>query len=74
MAHSHYIPPLQVWSLRGTDTLPPIRFHGFPGFQYPSGMWANGSLLVTYSVNKEDIAITRVALDAITPPAPAPVL
>jgi hypothetical protein len=47
------------------DTLPPIRFHGYPGFQYPSGMWVDGQLYVTYSMNKEDIAITRVSLGAL---------
>ena len=51
----------RVWNLRGSDTLPPIRYHGYPGFQYPSGMpTADGRLLVAYSVNKEDIAVTSV--------------
>lgn len=54
----------RVWSVRGTDTLPPVRFHGFPGFQYPSGMPSiDGTrLLLTYSVNKEDIAVSSVRL------------
>ena len=50
-----------VYSLRDDSTLPPPRFHGFPGFQYPAGMvTAQGELLVVYSVNKEDIALTRL--------------
>ena len=56
-----------AWSLRGEDTLPPIRFHGVPGFQYPSGMQtADGQrLLVAYSVNKESIAVTSVPLESL---------
>ena len=52
----------RVWSVRGFDTLPPVRYHGFPGFQYPSGLWIGEELLLVYSVNKEDIALTRIAL------------
>ena len=35
-----------------------------PGFQYPAAMWreATGEMVVAYSVNKEDIAITRFPL------------
>jgi hypothetical protein len=51
--------------LRDSDTLPAIRFHGYPGFQYPSGVWVDGELFVAYSVNKEDIAVSRMALDQI---------
>ena len=55
-----------VWSLRGYDSLTPIRYHGFPGYQYPAGMpTADGRLLVTYSVNKEDIAVTSVPLGSL---------
>jgi hypothetical protein len=54
-----------VWSLRGSDTLPEIRYHGYPGFQYPSGVWVDGRLLVAYSVNKEDIAVSSMALGQI---------
>ena len=56
-----------AWSLRGEDSLPPIRFHGVPGFQYPSGMQtADGQrLLVAYSVNKESIAVTSVPLASL---------
>ena len=56
----------RAYSLRDDSTLPPPRFHGFPGWQYPAGMvTADGELLVVYSVNKEDIALTRVALEHI---------
>lgn len=34
-------------------------------YQYPAGMSVNGTLYVSYSVNKEDIALTRVALSAL---------
>ena len=55
----------EVWSLR--DTPPPVRYHGVPGYQYPAGMpTADGKrLLVTYSVNKEDIAVTSVPLASL---------
>ena len=36
-------------------------------FQYPSAMWreATGEMIVAYSINKEDIAITRFQLSIL---------
>jgi hypothetical protein len=46
------------------------RFGGPPGFQYPSAMWRldgprGAEIIFSYSVNKEDIAISRFPLDAL---------
>ena len=55
----------KVHALRGVDTLPAIRYNGYPGYQYPSGVPVGDSLFIAYSVNKEDIAITKVSLGDI---------
>lgn len=57
--------------LRGADGLPALRHEGRykrPGYHYPKSVVWNGFLFVAYSVNKEDIAITRVPLAALTTP------
>jgi hypothetical protein len=35
------------------------------GFQYPSAVLARGALWVIYSIGKEDVAVTRIPLDAL---------
>lgn len=47
---------------------PPLRragLHKGPGFQYPSAIVADSVLWIVYSVNKEDIAVSRVPLPAL---------
>ena len=54
--------------LRGADSLPPLRHEGRykrAGYHYPKSVVWNGFLYVAYSVNKEDIAVTRVPLAAL---------
>jgi hypothetical protein len=38
-----------------------------PGFQYPSAMWiaSTGEMMVAYSINKEDIAVTKFPLSLL---------
>eukprot|EP00041_Stephanoeca_diplocostata_P037478 m.1420498 g.1420498 ORF g.1420498 m.1420498 type:complete len:164 (+) comp25045_c1_seq36:1692-2183(+) len=61
----------QVYALRVcvTPDCEP-RFGGPPGFQYPAAMWrttgvSEPEILFSYSVNKEDIAITRFPLSVL---------
>ena len=61
-------------STDGTDVNCHPRFSGggkLPGFQYPSAMWKlDGSrgpeIIFAYSVNKEDIALTRFPLSVFS--------
>lgn len=49
---------------------PPVRYPGLakgPGFQYPGAAVFNGNMYVTYSVGKEDIAVTRFPLRSVSP-------
>lgn len=54
--------------LRGQDQLPPMLFEGKYkriGYSYPKSYIWNNALWVSYAVNKEDIAVTRLALDQL---------
>lgn len=47
---------------------PPLRYKGLEktiGYQYPHSVVADNDLWVIYSVNKEDVEITRIPLDAL---------
>lgn len=47
---------------------PPLRYPGLEktiGYQYPHSVLADGDLWVIYSVNKEDIQVTRIPLDEL---------
>lgn len=47
---------------------PPLRYtggHKNPGFEYPSAIATDTDLWVVYSVNKEDVAITKVPLSSL---------
>jgi hypothetical protein len=53
------------WVIRGEPTTQRFKGKGKrDGWQYPSSMMWKNSLFVAYSVNKEDVAITRIALDS----------
>ena len=55
----------RAWLIRGEPTTQRFKGKGKrDGWQYPSSLVWNNSLFVAYSVNKEDVAITRIALDA----------
>ena len=56
----------QAIVLRGQDQLPAMRFAGKykrVGYSYPKSYIWNKALWVSYAVNKEDIAVTRLALE-----------
>jgi len=53
--------PAQVLR-RGAPALRHAGLHKGPGFQYPSAGLAENALWVVYSVNKEDIEISRIPL------------
>ena len=44
------------------------------GYQYPGALVWKGELWVAYSINKEDVAISRIPLDALAPPKQAQAL
>ena len=47
---------------------PPLRYRGLEktiGYQYPHSVVAENDLLVIYSVNKEDVEVTRIPLDEL---------
>ena len=53
------------WAAALLHGTPPLRYPGHAknrGFQYPSAMVLGNSLWVIYSINKEDVAISRVPL------------
>jgi hypothetical protein len=57
----------KVWAVAAGA--PPIRFPGAakgPGFQYPGAVWINNTLLVVYSINKEDIGLTAIPLQLLS--------
>lgn len=57
----------QAIVLRGRDQLPAMRFAGKykrKGYSYPKSYVWNNALWVSYAVNKEDIAVTRLVLEA----------
>ena len=39
--------------------------HKVDGWQYPNALVWNDMLIVAYSINKEDIAVTRIAMDSL---------
>ena len=52
--------------LRSVLELPPRRYEGKAktlGYSYPKAMVHNGKLYVSYSVNKEEVAVTRLPLE-----------
>ena len=56
----------RAWLIRGEPTQQ--RFQGqqkLDGWQYPAALIWRDSLYVAYSVNKEDVMITRIALSAL---------
>ncbi|MBD9370861.1 exo-alpha-sialidase [Xanthomonas sp. XNM01] len=58
----------RAFLLRGRSDLPALRHEGRykrPGYHYPKSLVWNGDLYVAYAVNKEDIAVTRVPLQAL---------
>lgn len=58
--------------IRGEDTRP--RFtgrHKLEGWQYPAAVVWKDHLVVAYSINKEDIGVTRIALADLRRAAPA---
>lgn len=56
----------RAWIIRGEPTTQRFKGKGKrDGWQYPSSLVWKNSLFVAYSVNKEDVAITRIALDAL---------
>ena len=60
----------RAFLLRGGDQLPAMRYpgrHKRAGFSYPKSVVWNGWLHVAYATNKEDIEISRVPLDRLTP-------
>jgi len=58
----------RAWRIRGEPTQQ--RFQGqqkLDGWQYPHALVWRDSLYVAYSVNKEDVRMTRIALKALSP-------
>ncbi len=59
------------WAAAIRHGIPPLRYPGDAknrGFQYPSAMVVGKSLWVIYSINKEDIAISRIPLSELPSP------
>jgi hypothetical protein len=57
-----------VWTVR--CDCPPVRepgWHKGHGFQYPDAVTVKEHLLVAYSLNKEDIGVSMIPLNAIAP-------
>ncbi|MAF65269.1 MAG: hypothetical protein CMJ84_06380 [Planctomycetes bacterium] len=55
----------RAWIIRGEPTTQRFKGKGKrDGWQYPSSVVWKNSLFVAYSVNKEDVAITRITLNA----------
>ena len=40
--------------------------HKLDGWQYPSALAWKGRLYIVYSINKEDVGVTRIALDKLS--------
>ena len=59
----------QAWIVRGEPTTQRFKGKGKrDGWQYPSSLVWKNSLFVAYSVNKEGVVITRIALDSFDKP------
>ncbi len=59
----------RAWIIRGEPTTQRFKGKGKrDGWQYPSSLVWKNSLFVTCSVNKEDVVITRIALDSFDKP------
>jgi len=59
------------WAAAIRHGTPPLRFPGHAkgrGFQYPSAIAVGKALWVIYSVNKEDVAVSRVPLEELGSP------
>ena len=55
----------RAWIIRGEPTSQRFKGKGKrDGWQYPSSLMWKKSLFVAYSVNKEDVSITRIELDS----------
>lgn len=61
----------KAWAVRNcVETSCQPRFGGYPGFQYPGAMWKldgprGPEIIFSYSVNKEDIAMSRFPLSVL---------
>lgn len=58
----------QAYLLRGGKSLPPMKYQGRykrEGFSYPKSIVWDGFVWVSYAVNKEDIAVTRVPVESL---------
>ena len=58
----------RAFVVRGEPT--DMRFKGkskLAGWQYPSAVAWRGWLYIAYSINKEDVGVTRIRLDALKP-------
>ncbi|HEX5410704.1 MAG TPA: exo-alpha-sialidase, partial [Terriglobia bacterium] len=77
-SHNNFRDPLVIslssdgktfaWAAAMLHGTPPLRYPGHAknrGFQYPSAMVVGASLWVIYSINKEDVAISRVPLSIL---------
>ena len=58
----------KAWAVRAGA--PPPRYAGYPGFQYPAAMWKldgprGPEIIFSYSINKEDIALSRFPLSVL---------
>lgn len=59
----------RAWIIRGEPTTQRFKGKGKrDGWQYPSSLVWKNSLFVAYSVNKEDVVVTRIALDSFDKP------
>jgi Neuraminidase (sialidase) len=59
------------WAAAIRHGTPPLRYPGKSkdhGFQYPSAIVVGKSLWVIYSINKEDVAISRIPLSELGSP------
>lgn len=58
------------WAAAIRHGTPPLRYPGHAknrGFQYPSALAVGNALWVIYSINKEDVAISRIPLSGLGP-------
>ena len=58
----------RAYLLRAESELPPMLYQGKykrTGYSYPKSVVWNGRLWVSYAVNKEDIAVTEISIDAL---------
>lgn len=62
------------WAAAIRHGTPPLRYPGLykdRGFQYPSALVVGKALWVIYSINKEDVAISRIPLSELKPDHPS---